>query len=176
MANIDDSSRSDLLLNGSTTGAYQEYNVKLVNSLYPADINEDERESNGMDAINEELEKSHLEGTVQVDKISNSCIARGTWYSRAFSPITPGSLRGSTFTLISSALGAGILSLPKMYSNTGLILGTIFLILAGMAALWSMYLLSKSSFRTGMKRYSDAVLNLLGRVLYLKSFSSNELT
>ena len=90
------------------------------------------------------------------------------WYVRAFSPITPGSLRGSTFTLISTALGAGILSLPYMIRNTGLALGSIYLVIAGFSALWSMYLLSKCSFRTSCNRYSDAVLQLLGRVsLYL---------
>ena len=36
---------------------------------------------------------------------------RGCW-SRWFGPLTPGSMRGSIFALMQTALGAGILSLP----------------------------------------------------------------
>jgi len=122
-------------------------NVKLVNVLFPSDVNETEVKSVSRDVSSDQTAQSK---------------GKSGWVERAFSPITPGSLRGSTFTLISTALGAGILSLPCMFKNTGLILGTIFLLLAGLAALWSMYLLSKCSFRTNCHRYSDAVLQLLG--------------
>lgn len=34
------------------------------------------------------------------------------WVSRTFSPLTPGCIRGSIFTLLSSIIGAGILGIP----------------------------------------------------------------
>jgi len=127
-------------------------NVKLVDVLFPTDVNETDVKDTTQEKSGEDTEKNQI----------YSQRKDASFWERAFSPITPGSLRGSTFTLISTALGAGILSLPCMFKNTGLVLGTIFLLLAGGAALWSMYLLSKCSFRINCHRYSDAVQQLLG--------------
>jgi len=130
-----------------------DYNLKLLNVLYPSNVHDSEVRS-----ITKEI--SFGEDDTRLQELYNQI--KQPWYARAFSPLTPGSLRGSMFTLISSALGAGILALPHMYKNTGLVLGTVFLIVAALTALWSMYLLSKCSFRTSCYRYSDAVLQLLG--------------
>jgi len=143
-----------------------DYNIKLVNTLFPTDVNDEIMSATKEISLNDDadrLQEIYKQSIVQLCLYSNY-IVKSPWYTRAFSPITPGSLRGSTFTLISSALGAGILSLPYMMKMTGLVLGSIFIILAALTALWSMYLLSKCSFRTNCTRYSDAVLQLLGEV------------
>jgi hypothetical protein len=58
-------------------------------------------------------------------------------WKRTFRPMGPGSLRGAIFSLSASALGAGILSLPYAFSNCGLLLGMILILLAG--ATFSIY-------------------------------------
>lgn len=35
-----------------------------------------------------------------------------SWCQRTFAPIGPGSLRGAIFNLVSSSIGAGLLSIP----------------------------------------------------------------
>jgi len=154
MSNNEDTSEILLSQNGNESEELQnhEYNKKLVNYLFPENVNATEGASITEHGLNDDNSQS----------ISPSKGER-SWADRTFSPITPGSLRGSTFTLISTALGAGVLSLPCMYRNTGLVLGTIFLLCAAGSALWSMYLLSKCSFRSGCQRYSDAVLQMLGK-------------
>jgi amino acid permease len=44
---------------------------------------------------------------------------------RTFSSLEPGSVRGSVFTLASTAIGAGVLSLPLVLKNCGLVLGLV---------------------------------------------------
>eukprot|EP00954_Amorphochlora_amoebiformis_P026296 1378433-Amorphochlora_amoeboformis.AAC.1 len=61
--------------------------------------------------------------------------------TRVFSRVEPGSLRGSIFTLSSSAIGAGVLSLPLVMRNTGLILGGMLCITGAILALFSMNML-----------------------------------
>jgi len=154
MSNNEDT--SEILLSHNVSESEEthnhEYNKKLVNYLFPENVN-------ATDGVSIAGEVSLNEENTQ----SISPTKERSWMERTFSPITPGSLRGSTFTLISTALGAGVLSLPAMYRNTGLALGTIFLVCAAGSALWSMYLLSKCSFRTKCQRYSDAVLQMLGK-------------
>lgn len=50
--------------------------------------------------------------------------------TKIFAPIGPGSSRGALFNLSSSAIGAGLMSLPYAVANCGLVLG-IILIIAG---------------------------------------------
>jgi len=59
-------------------------------------------------------------------------IFKPSWCQRSFSRITPGSLRGSIFTLCASAIGAGLLSLPYAVNQCGLILGILMLIIGGL--------------------------------------------
>jgi hypothetical protein len=39
------------------------------------------------------------------------------WFQRNFSPISKGGIRGSVLTLFSGTVGAGVLSLPKVFKN-----------------------------------------------------------
>mmetsp|Transcript_17008 Transcript_17008/g.23793 ORF Transcript_17008/g.23793 Transcript_17008/m.23793 type:complete len:581 (-) Transcript_17008:201-1943(-) len=61
--------------------------------------------------------------------------------SRVFSKVEPGSLRGSIFTLSSSAIGAGLLSLPLVIKNLGLLLGVSLIVVGALLALQSMNML-----------------------------------
>mmetsp|Transcript_29763 Transcript_29763/g.72516 ORF Transcript_29763/g.72516 Transcript_29763/m.72516 type:complete len:531 (+) Transcript_29763:56-1648(+) len=91
--------------------------------------------------------------------------------TRVFSRVQPGSLRGSIFTLASSAIGAGLLSLPFVLKQTGLAFGVLICAAGAFLALLSLNLLLESAdviFRgrgmTGGRciTYSQLVTEILG--------------
>ena len=73
---------------------------------------------------------------------------------RSLLPLTAGGIRQSMFTLISAAIGGGILCLPYVMSLAGVINGIILLILASLLAFISMRMLMLCVARTGISSYS----------------------
>lgn len=53
-----------------------------------------------------------------------------SFYQRTLGKMEAGALRGAIFTLISTCIGAGCLTLPLVFSHLGIILGTMVLIFA----------------------------------------------
>mmetsp|Transcript_6136 Transcript_6136/g.791 ORF Transcript_6136/g.791 Transcript_6136/m.791 type:complete len:91 (-) Transcript_6136:894-1166(-) len=52
-----------------------------------------------------------------------------SWSNRTFGKLEPGSMRGSIFTMISTAVGAGCLALPLAFKYVGIILAPLFIFL-----------------------------------------------
>ena len=73
---------------------------------------------------------------------------RRSWSERTFSAIKPGSVRGSIFTLTSTAIGAGALSLPLAVSMTGLIGGFLLINITGLLALFGLEAIVDASSKT----------------------------
>ena len=71
-------------------------------------------------------------------------------------------VRGSIFNLCSATLGAGALSLPYAFSKTGVWLGIVLLVVAGIATLFSIHLLIVARNATGLKSYEDMTVALFG--------------
>ena len=67
--------------------------------------------------------------------------------SRWFGSLTPGSMRGSIFALMQTAIGAGILSLPYTFYTAGIVMGTIFLLLGAFVAYYTMVWLMEATIR-----------------------------
>ena len=67
-----------------------------------------------------------------------------------------GSLRGSIFALMSTAIGAGILSLPYVFKEVGIILGIIFLSIGAISTYYAIVFLSVESnkCKTNITRFS----------------------
>lgn len=63
----------------------------------------------------------------------------------------PGCVRGSILTFISSGIGGGILALPYVCKETGLLLGLSLLVIGMLATYWSFTLLIETSFTVGIK-------------------------
>lgn len=105
--------------------------------------------------------KERRKSASQGDEVTD--IKRKTWSQRTFSNIEAGSMRGSYFTLLSTAFGAVVLSLPYMMSTCGIVLGIMFIILNGFLNLWSLHVLSRISFKTNTFQYSEAVEKTMGR-------------
>lgn len=92
--------------------------------------------------------------------------------TRVFSRVEPGSLRGSIFTLSSSAIGAGLLSLPLVLKQTGLVLGALLCLIGACLSILTLNMLLDSAdviFRargmTGGRSitYSQLVTEILGK-------------
>ena len=78
-----------------------------------------------------------------------------TLYSRAFSKMDAGSLRGSTFSLTAAAVGAGVLQLPYVLKLNGYVLGTGILLLAAVGAIVSLRTIGRLAVENNCTSYSQ---------------------
>lgn len=77
--------------------------------------------------------------------------------------MAPGSLRGSIFALMATALGAGILALPKMSMTIGLIPAVVFIFGGAITAVITMSMLIKASSKMEISNYSPLVRIVFGK-------------
>jgi amino acid permease len=57
---------------------------------------------------------------------------------RTFGKMNKGSVRGSIMSLVSAAVGGGVLSLPYVFALSGWVLGILMLLIGCFAGIWSM--------------------------------------
>ena len=69
--------------------------------------------------------------------MSPNAIHRRTFRERTFSTMEAGSIRGSIFALVSSAVGAGVLSLPYVLALNGYVIGLFFICCGAIGGNWS---------------------------------------
>ncbi|CEM23469.1 unnamed protein product [Vitrella brassicaformis CCMP3155] len=65
-----------------------------------------------------------------------------------------GTLKGSVFTLVCSALGTGVLTLPYAFSQLGWVLGSVLLVVSGAVASLTIFILMGAIRVTGSLTYS----------------------
>jgi amino acid permease len=92
----------------------------------------------------------------------NSVEFLGTAYD---SESRKGTQYGSTFNLVSTIIGGGILSLPYAFSAAGYVLGPIFLLIAAFGSDFSIYILVSCARRTGAKSYEEVCQYAFGKNL-----------
>lgn len=81
-----------------------------------------------------------------------------------FSKIVPyGGLLSSSFNMASATLGAGIISLPSSYNLSGIVMATFYLITICIGTIFSMHLLAHVMVKSGLRTYSIAARELLGK-------------
>ena len=88
-------------------------------------------------------------------------------FKKLFSKIEEGSLRGCIFNLCILSLGTGCLALPQKIQYITIIFSPIIIILAGIANIWSLLLLSEMSSKYHITKYDELVKKLLGKTLSL---------
>lgn len=86
-------------------------------------------------------------------------------FQRTFSKLTPGSLRGSVLNLSILSLGTGCLALPQKVGQMSLVVSPFAIIIAGLANVWTLLLLSKMASQYNIKNYSGLVKKLCGKRL-----------
>ena len=79
---------------------------------------------------------------------------RRTFRERTFSKMGAGSIRGSIFALCSSAIGAGVLSLPYVLALNGWAVGIAYIALGAFAAAWSNNILAYRACEHDQRNYS----------------------
>lgn len=92
-------------------------------------------------------------------------------YKRMFGKINEGSLRGSIFSLVTTALGSGCLALPYAMNKMGIIVTTIAIIFTSMCVLMNFYFIAKVSSKKKIYDYAELCDKVLGRkVKYIVNY------
>ena len=74
---------------------------------------------------------------------SPGALRRKGYFDRTFGKMNKGSIRGSIMSLVSAAVGGGVLSLPFVLCLSGWVLGIFLLLLGAFAGIWSMRMIAK---------------------------------
>jgi amino acid permease len=82
---------------------------------------------------------------------------------RSFGPLTGGSQRSSILALAATAFGSGILALPWLFGQLGIVLGLAVIAFGGFASLLSQRLLVNAAYATGLSTYTDITNHALGK-------------
>ncbi|CDW75595.1 sodium-coupled neutral amino acid transporter 1 isoform 1 [Stylonychia lemnae] len=85
-------------------------------------------------------------------KATNS---RRSFIQRNFTKMGSGSLRGSIFAMIASAIGSGVLTFPKVFDENGWILGIIMVIMGAVSCWWSLYMLVQRARHHNLYSYNE---------------------
>mmetsp|Transcript_10878 Transcript_10878/g.21260 ORF Transcript_10878/g.21260 Transcript_10878/m.21260 type:complete len:438 (+) Transcript_10878:1946-3259(+) len=86
-----------------------------------------------------------------------------SFFQRTFKKLDQGSLRGSIFTLVATAIGSGCLSIPLAFKYIGIFLGPLMLLMTAAISIISLTVLSNAAFKHKVFDYSNLVEKLLGR-------------
>ena len=98
-----------------------------------------------------------------------------SWLIRTFTNWSNSSLKISILTSLSFALGTGVMAVPKAMSWSGLIGGSILLIIGAIFNMFSHYLLSHcQSFTPHHDVYIDLIGDYLGPVFIIVKFKEME--
>uniref|UniRef100_A0A7S3I8N0 Amino acid transporter transmembrane domain-containing protein n=1 Tax=Fabrea salina TaxID=342563 RepID=A0A7S3I8N0_9CILI len=85
------------------------------------------------------------------------------WKERYFSSMKSGSLRGSTFMLASTAMGAGYLAIPQVLQKAGLFLGLAIIAFCGALMYFSLITVTRAAFKCKNFHYPSVCEFMLGR-------------
>lgn len=99
------------------------------------------------------------ESGIPLDDISSS----KSWSARTFGKMNQGSLRGSIFTLVSTAMGAGYMAIPKVLEYTGLFFGLFLILISALIMYKSLQTLSRAAFRYNAFHYASIVEKMFGK-------------
>mmetsp|Transcript_2002 Transcript_2002/g.2980 ORF Transcript_2002/g.2980 Transcript_2002/m.2980 type:complete len:435 (-) Transcript_2002:22-1326(-) len=75
----------------------------------------------------------------------------------------PGSIQSSVFNLIIICMGAGTITIPYVYYQNGLVLGTAFIFLGGALSLYTGYLIAFCAQKTGGRSFEEIAEKLYGK-------------
>mmetsp|Transcript_17986 Transcript_17986/g.2932 ORF Transcript_17986/g.2932 Transcript_17986/m.2932 type:complete len:137 (-) Transcript_17986:902-1312(-) len=100
--------------------------------------------------------------TLSEGPMTPSRLPARTCFNKYFAPIGPGSSRGALFNMSSSAIGAGLLSLPYAISHCGLILGLILIVLGAVSSALYYRIVIKGMDESNISTFIDLANKLFG--------------
>ena len=95
--------------------------------------------------------------------LSPRASSQRSFYDRTFSKLDRGSVRGSIFNLVSSALGGGMLALAYVFVLSGWLIGFLLLVLGACSAAISNLLLAKMAVRHDIKNLDEVAFKVGGQ-------------
>jgi len=87
---------------------------------------------------------------------------RPTWGERTFSKVQPGSIRGSIFTLVSTAVGPGCLTLPGRMANSGIVLHLLIMLGVALVTYLGILTIARAADHYNTYHFADLVSKALG--------------
>jgi amino acid permease len=105
---------------------------------------------------------SITEGDVKYSRFSNTTRESRTFFQRTLGKIEAGALRAAIFTLISTLIGAGCLTLPLVFSKQGIILGILLMILSSLCSYVGIMNITTAAEDYKVYEYSGLVEKVLG--------------
>jgi amino acid permease len=84
-------------------------------------------------------------------------------FARTFSPMGDGSLRAAILALLASAMGTGMFSFPYLAEEAGLAMVILYICLAAIFSMGSMYMIAELGLTLKVQSYGDMAELALGR-------------
>jgi VIT1/CCC1 family predicted Fe2+/Mn2+ transporter len=78
---------------------------------------------------------------------------RRSFVDRTFSPLQKGSIRGSIMSMVSAAVGGGVLSLPYVFCLSGWAVGVALILLGAGAGIWSNSLIAEVAIEKNLVNF-----------------------
>lgn len=78
------------------------------------------------------------------------------------STVDPGTVNQSTFSLVIICMGAGTITMPYVFFKNGVIFGTILLLISATLSLYTGYLITYCSNKTGGSSFEIIALRVYG--------------
>jgi amino acid permease len=119
------------------------------------------------DEVKEFFEKGEEVSPSEEKSLIEEAIQNKSLKDRLFGPIDPGSIRGSIFNLAILSLGSGCLAMPQTFAQMSIVVALVDIILAGMAAYWTLNIMIMSSEKYKIYNYSKLVNTLFGKGMSL---------
>lgn len=91
--------------------------------------------------------------------------SKKNFMERAFSKMESGSLRGSVFSMAASAIGSGVLTLPFVCAQSGLLIGLVLIVMGAVGCGWSLYMLVQRARHHNLFNYSQIAHKTGGKFL-----------
>ena len=139
--------------NGNTEGL-------ISNNIFTMNFKSDEE-------VKEFFEKGEEVSPSEEKSLIEEGIQNRSLKDRLFGPIDPGSIRGSIFNLAILSLGSGCLAMPQTFAQMSIVVALVDIILAGMAAYWTLNIMIMSSEKYKIYNYSKLVNTLFGKGMSL---------
>ena len=76
--------------------------------------------------------------------------------------VKPGSVKASVFSLVIICLGAGTITIPYVFYENGLFLGTFFILMGASLSVFTGHLIGYCAYYTNGASYEEVAFNLYG--------------
>lgn len=150
--------------------SYTPFSQKEADKEDPLYLDNDPHEGNlgnsliGHGQMDDSIEDNPFQRNTDITTLDHiSAQNKKSFIDRNFSKLTKGGLRSSLFTLFSGTVGAGLLSLPKIFSYYGMAFGLFSILSFALLTFRIYWILNEMIVKSGKKSYANMCAHYLGR-------------